>query len=133
MLPGMMKRTTTTRVDDVAVFCCAASMKIRRYHQYYRYITSRAQNVDSGLGLSLLNTISGSSFYVRVCPKSCKKVTSSLPVVQNLRYLSRATMTHLAVNILACQCPIYTKSPAMALPLPKEACPHQKRWLNWSD
>jgi hypothetical protein len=77
--------------------------------------------------------IIGSSFHVRVRPKSCKKVTSSLPVVQNLRYKLRATMTHLAVNILACQCRIYTKSPAMALPLPKEACPHQKRLLNWAD
>jgi hypothetical protein len=61
-----------------------------------------------------------------VCPKSCKNVTSSLPVGQNLRYVLRATMTPLAVNILACQYRIYTKPPAMALPLPKEACPLQK-------
>ncbi len=59
--------------------------------------------------------------------KSYKKVIyhSSLPVVLNLRYVSRATMTHLAVNILACQCRIYTKPPAFYPKKPaysKSAC-----------
>jgi hypothetical protein len=51
-----------------------------------------------------------------ICPKSCKKVTSSLPVVQNLRNVSWLANVEFTQNHLQWPC-LYPRKPAHTIKL----------------